>query len=269
MVRRRRGPGPWAALTLVAVVVLAALVLDPTPPEDRRPPELRTVASYPVEQARLGPPTGEVDDADAQLHAQLWGRVRDVAPDEMLAEVTRFDVVSDGREEILATVDRDPATSTTWTLALDVADRDDPEFVHTIVHELAHVRTLGEEVFARPGLWFAAGPRWREEVSRCRGHLSTGGCVRPQALLGRFAARFWTRGVVDADIDQRLGDDPDGFVSEYAAEHPDEDLAESLATYVLAGVRDGPGRDKLAWLGAQPEARAFAAALRDHGGLPG
>jgi hypothetical protein len=123
-----------------------------------------------------------------------------------------------------------------WTLALDAKEgesalvggkpADRAVFDEVVAHEVGHVISLNESQ--------------RAEDPDVTGYADEDGAFTMSAYLSRFYARFWKdrypHGSSRDDTDQasaRYDEDPDAFVTDYAATDPSEDFAESFAYFVL------------------------------------
>jgi len=124
----------------------------------------------------------------------------------------------------------------TWTLALDAKEgesavigrklTDRQVFDEVIAHEIGHVISLNESQ--------------RASDSQPAGYTDQDGPFTLSAYLSRFYARFWrgqdaqgTSGDSADPASARYDENPDAFVTEYAATDPSEDFAESFAYFVL------------------------------------
>jgi hypothetical protein len=143
---------------------------------------------------------------------------------------------TDGAEDATDGTATENDDGMTWTLALDgregesavlggkLADR--AVFDEVIAHEVGHVLSLNESQ--------------RADEAQPGGYSDSDGSFTSTAYLSRFYARFWRghypHGSSREDADQasaRLDEDPDAFVTDYAATDPSEDFAESFACFVL------------------------------------
>src|SRR5699024_8309926 len=85
----------------------------------------------------------------------------------------------------------------------------------TIVHELAHLLTLGRaDLDAR--------------ADECEGVRTPIGCAIDGSVLADWAEQFWADAMASSEYDRER------FVSEYAASAVHEYLAETFLAYVLA-----------------------------------
>ena len=113
-------------------------------------------------------------------------------------------------------------------LALDTTGLDNPsELDRTMIHEFAHLLTLRESQL----------PLDSSAAKSCDVYSDNTGCPAPGSYLRAYLARFWPDamgGTLDesdaaATARYRTG----GFVTEYAATNPFEDMAEVFAEWVL------------------------------------
>lgn len=286
--RGRPAPPPWrrvapwwpVALGLGVLAVLAGLLLrfgDSSAP--LLPRDASVQALYLAEDGALVE-TAFVRDgsgvgADRALHDELWDEWSSMIPPYWSRRVARFEVASDGPGGIAAAVQRLDEAGDRWLLSVDPVDAVERRdvYVHTLVHELAHIVTLGAgrvQVDPRPAATLV------EQAERCEGPPVTEGCAAPGTVLAAFSERFWDLervggpdGVAtigdrkDATIERYLAA-RDAYVSAYAASSPGEDLAETFTAMAL-GHPQAPGSiaaEKVEFLRADAELFSLADRIR-------
>ncbi|MFQ5557720.1 MAG: hypothetical protein ACE5GB_09480 [Acidimicrobiales bacterium] len=154
-----------------------------------------------------------VDEPVEDVLARAWRLVDEVWPDSMRSDLVQVSVVEGERRGLVGVVHRS-ATRSGWILSVDAADFDEPDLMRaTIVHELAHVVTLGPDVFT-----FGPGG--------CSGFEMPLGCAGPGSVLARFGRRFWPEGAATVTGES-------AFVNSYAASAVHEDLAETFTAWVF------------------------------------
>lgn len=199
---------------------------------------------------------------DPAWHTEIWEFTRRLLPNDILrAEVAQFVIFTDGVEETLAYVSPLDDNPDKWIFAVDIADVEaagtlsNPELVHTLVHELAHIITLENDQvppdYEAVALMQAGSDEISDTEYYCETYYPGEGCSLPHAYINVFFSRFW------ADIHDELPEDPDDydaldafyeryadqFVTDYAATNPGEDIAESFTFFVL---RDRPEEPTIA-----------------------
>jgi hypothetical protein len=170
---------------------------------------------------------GSLDPGASGLTAEVWDTFTRVAGTETTAAImTQFRVGDAPDSDTLAYVyqDDDPQY---WVLAANLATSDDPsQLIATLVHEYAHILTLGVDELDL-------------DAASCELQLDEG-CA-DGSILGAFEQEFWS-GYTDApdpaNTDSDLAYDfylahEDDFVSDYAATNVVEDIAESFMTWVI------------------------------------
>lgn len=210
---------------------------------------LRVEASDRVVGGRLESDLGAVGERDEHL----WSLVSSVWPVADVARVRQLNLVTDGVNGTLAMVHRSTMDPSTWIVSLDPAEPDDV-LRRTLVHELAHVHTLGREDLTVV-----------RADERCDGVRLVIGCARSGSTLAAWAEAFWS------DHHEPATDDRGRFVTAYAASSVPEDLAESFMVWTV-----GPGgstrvlaADKAAFFAARPELVQLRADVRAKLGLDG
>ena len=173
---------------------------------------------------------GELAPAASGLTQEVWDTfVRVVTPDFAAEVMSQYRVGDAPDSDTLAYVyqDIDPDH---WILANNLATSEDRQsLIATLVHEYAHILTLG-------------GDEMQRHVPACGTIDLSEGCARDDSYLLAFEQRFWasygdaapTPDNDDADVayDFYL-EHEDDFVSDYAATNVVEDIAESFMTFVL------------------------------------
>lgn len=188
------------------------------------------------------------DSYQDSLAVSYWDKVTSLLPTDLLEKyVTSLRLYTDGPQEDLGGLNQLDAYNKYWQLDLDTADfnlyNQDSVFVldytHTLIHEFGHLLTLN-----------ATQIEPTEDIRQddTKGYLTSEGYAIQSSYLGKFVDRFWPADfLLEWDkIDQTRNEDrrakklfafydeySSRFVTEYAAENPEEDIAESWAFFVL------------------------------------
>jgi len=187
-----------------------------------------------------GNPVGQLDDPDV---ATAWDIVESVWPSSMRADLDQISIIDEGPRGLVGVVHR--SSSGGWILSLDRSDLGDRILVEeTIIHEIAHMATLGPDQFTF------------DLEGDCAGVRISVGCAVQGSLMARWAATFWPGGVDDSA--------PSGLVDEYAATAPHEDLAETFTAWVAGWpVETSHVKARIEMLAADPMMSALASEIRD------
>lgn len=194
---------------------------------------------------------------DEELHQRIWDYYRAIIPTSYRKTITNFYIFTDGKQRILAYVAQSGLGPEDWILSVDVVDAETPQdLTYTLVHEFAHLLTLGpdqvipsQEIFENPG----DDAIWRSEYDACETYFPGEGCSVPDAYIDAFFTRFWEdiyrewlriQYQTDQDDYVELLEDfyeiyQDSFVTDYAVTNPEEDIAESFTFFVLTARPDG------------------------------
>ena len=179
---------------------------------------------------------------DQVLYHKLWQHIVKIVPEEYMDKLVKFEVNTDGVENIMAHVVEETEDYSKWRLAIDLKDSINPdgsfsdEFTNTVIHEFAHVMTLHKDELQGDFI------RDKEAYSTEEGYLKT------NSYLNQFYQKFWTK-IADehAEAEGLDGEDEaqsgtaiydfyekyqDSFVSDYAATNPAEDIAETYRVFV-------------------------------------
>ncbi|GAB5524225.1 MAG: hypothetical protein Roseis2KO_20970 [Roseivirga sp.] len=183
------------------------------------------------------------------LATRYWLQVKSLLPNDLLEEyVTSLRLYTDGPQEDLGGLNQLDESNKYWQLDLDTADINfhnlDSGFVldytHTLIHEFGHLLTLNAT---------QVEPTEDMRQDDAKGYLTSEGYARKSSYLGKYVDRFWPMDFLMRwdKIDQiknesRRADklytfyleNSERFVTDYAAENPEEDIAESWAFFVLS-----------------------------------
>lgn len=161
---------------------------------------------------------GRLEATALPEHQRIWTLAFDTLPADALHLVRQLNIVTDGPARTLAMVHRSTTEHDSWILSVDLSESRDV-LQRTLVHELAHLYTLGEDDLS-------------SQRTNCAGVLIEIGCASSQSPLADFAERFWP-GVAEP---ARYSSEQ--FVTQYAADSVHEDLAETFMSWVYADKAD-------------------------------
>ena len=236
--------------TTVASTTTTTIVVpdeEVPPPTDTEPDtgdahEMEFDEPIPVATFDVRGDTLVLSDATSELGeraATVWNRFVELVPPEERSMVSTFelmDVTYEGAH--VYPTDADPAR---WVLG--VSEGLGRDLDETLLHEWGHLVTLSaSEVPPNPN---SLG---------CKTFFTGEGCALPDSTFARFVSAFWPQELIDeADriydiepeneyfdaIDAFLAEHEGEFVTEYAATNPGEDLAETIAVFILTDRPDG------------------------------
>lgn len=194
---------------------------------------------------------------DIAKHQEIWDYFSALIPFEYRQHLAEFSVMTDGQDSVLAAVAQTYDDPALWSLEVDIADSDDYYyFSYTLVHEYAHLLTLGpdqvppsEAIFNNP----EDDNIYLSEVSACPNYFPGEGCANSDSYINAFYYKFWVNIIdewndinleEDDDIyyerlDQLYYDHQDEFVTDYAVTHLAEDIAESFSFFVFSSQPAG------------------------------
>ena len=204
---------------------------------------------------------GTLDPATNGLAANVWETFTRVTTIDFAGEVVvQFRTGDAPDSDTLAYVYQDDDPNY-WVLAANLAtSEDENQLIATLIHEYAHILTLGlEEV---------------SPATDCSTLELSEGCVHEESMLQAFNEEFWAMygdaapapDNVDGDIayDFYL-EHEDDFVSDYAATNVVEDIAETFMTFVLEPEPDSSESvvaQKLGFFWGYPEMVAIRERIR-------
>ncbi|MCY6372243.1 putative zinc-binding metallopeptidase [Clostridium ganghwense] len=212
----------------------------------------KLIASYEVKNnnIQLKSTDGEnkkLSKEDIKKHKLMWDRAKQIIPKSYLNKIKRYEVVTDGKDNILAYVYPDDSNKV-WTLSIDIKDAFDEkgklidkDLNETIIHEFGHVLTLNNEQVI---------PEHKEKSST---YTTDEGTTKKNAYLNLFYKKFWANIYDDyKKLNKAENNEEDGqpnlafyekysnqFVSGYASTNPEEDIAESFRTFVTENKPQG------------------------------
>lgn len=212
-----------AAGAAIALALLSSSSSTASRPAIEEDDDFGTVEVYAVLE------DGSLDPAATGLAAEVWETFERVATPDFTADVMAEYRLGDAPDSDTLAYVYQTSDPEYWVLAANLAtSRDTEQLIATLIHEYAHILTLGTN-----------------QVDPAAGSCSTldldEGCADPDSLLQAFQETFWS-GYSDAP--DAANSDPDvayefylaheeDFVSDYAATNVVEDIAESFMTFVL------------------------------------
>ena len=196
------------------------------------------IASYSINQALSLTTLSNTKPNDDESFKDIWNAVLAILPQDFLRnELVEFRINTDGLDNTLAYVSLHESIPEKWIIAIDSADfidEKDKEFIHTVIHEFAHIVFLNKTQVHL------------NQFNDCTNYSITEGCAKSNSYINSFYSRFWVDIVKDnpsalADEDPEDEDEiarfyekySTQFVGEYAATNPVEDIAEVFAHFVL------------------------------------
>lgn len=218
---------------------------------------------------------------DTELHQQLWDYYIVLIPAEQRGIIAEYAITTDGTGGTLASVAQTTYDPNLWMLNIDIADTANYyELTSTLVHEFAHVLTLGPDQVV-PSLAVFNNPEdndiYLQELSACPNYFPGEGCANADSYIDDFYFQFWEELrdewdpinlEEDEDARTELLDEfysryEDRFVTSYAATNPEEDIAESFTFFVFSSqpVGDTIAEEKILFFYNYPELVEFRAMI--------
>lgn len=190
----------------------------------------------------------EISKYDMDLYSKLWVDSKMLIPNDYLDNISKFEINTDGFENTMAHVTPENEDASKWRLAIDIRDAVDAdknytdEFNNTVLHEFAHIMTLGKDQMMPE----------RNEYSP--NYTLEEGTLNKDSYLNQFYNKFWLD-IIDehSEIENMdITEDEmyekniefyekykDRFVSDYAATNPAEDIAETYRCFIMQPKPDG------------------------------
>lgn len=187
--------------------------------------------------------------------ATYWKQIYEVLPKEMMDKyVKELELITDGKEETLAGVKATDESNTHWNFGIDPADLPkgkitaNQDFMHTLIHEFGHVLTLNNTQIEPSEADYQVG----EDR-----YLTMEGLAFKESYINQFVQEFWYKEdrieiwdeIQNIQNERKRIDritlfylnNKNAFFTAYAAESPEEDIAESWTFFIL---KDRPHNDK-------------------------
>lgn len=184
----------------------------------------------------------DISKKEMETYNRLWAHVSKIIPSEYMSRLTKFEINTDGYEEVMAHVVEETEDFSKWRLAIDIKDALDKEgdfsdeFTNTVIHELGHVITLNKSQLQQ-------GKNTDETT-----YSTIEGALTKESILNNFFQSFWK--TIEEEHAQAVVEDENGgnyqgdaiyaffekyedsYVSDYAATNPAEDFAETYRVFV-------------------------------------
>lgn len=184
------------------------------------------------------------------LAAKYWGELNKIFPKTMLKKyIKRLVLMTDGPDEKTGALVSLSKGNDKWQLVIDIEDvnfnsKDRKrlyESVYTLVHEFGHLITLNKEQI-RPT---------KQKVERNGLYLTHEGEAYKNSYINRFVNLFWKKeGLLEEwdyiqrehcyteancvdKLSEMYMENFSEFITDYAAESPEEDIVESWTAFVL------------------------------------
>jgi hypothetical protein len=217
------------------------------------------LASYRIENGQLSAPQLSSNvpfslsayQQDTASQQKVWSYFTAIIPADKRSQLVEYIVSTDGKGNMLASVDQSSNHPESWALDVDIADAGRPkDLTFTLLHEFGHLLTLdSSQVTPDPAL--LANPdsiqAYQQETASCPQFLASGGCSKPDSYLNQFFQAFWTKIFSEwSQVNATKGESnyadllthfyrnhPTQFITPYASTSPEEDIAESWSYFVL------------------------------------
>ncbi|WP_377889943.1 hypothetical protein [Alkalihalobacillus sp. R86527] len=180
-------------------------------------------------------------------HKALWKLFSDLIPSNDREMVKEFLIFTDGRDEVLGYVE--PLdNSSEWRLAIDFEDTiNEKDFYYTLIHEYGHLLTLRDDQVTSTIL--NDDDEVQEAFIACDYYFAFNGCTKENSYMNSFFQTFWAdyyeewlNNDVEWDEEAQVAffeEYPDHFSTDYAATHPEEDIAEAWTHFIFSTYPEG------------------------------
>ncbi|KFN03949.1 recombinase family protein [Bacillus clarus] len=185
---------------------------------------------------------------DRGYHETLWDMYSTLIPAKYRDDIKDFDMITDGYDGIVAHVMPSMENPKEWVLSLDTLDSavNIDEAMKTLIHETAHVLTLGHKQIPVNEEYVKAFDKDKDISSyrnKCKALFLQEGCAKESSYINQFYNSFWKQieqewkekkveENEEAQI-QFFKDKHDQFVSEYGTTNVAEDIADTFTAFIL------------------------------------
>lgn len=198
------------------------------------------------------PKSPEEEQKERAAYKEIWKYFTRLIPAEQRELLNGFSIITDGKYNVLASVNQSRKDPNKWNLNVDIADANPKTILtFTLLHEYGHLLTLNPDqieismsVYDNPN----DEDIYQSEVSACPQYFTGEGCSHSNSYINEFFIRFWTDfykewQIIDAEADEEthynMLDDfyatyQDQFLTDYAPTSPAEDIAESWTFFILS-----------------------------------
>ncbi|MDG1805806.1 putative zinc-binding metallopeptidase [Flavicella sp.] len=236
---------------------------------------------YGIWEIKNGVLQNEITANNNELGQSYWNVITNMLPKHLInTYIVSLRLFTDGEEEDLGGLNQLDNSVVRWLFDLDIEDaninsKDESEIIdysHTIIHEFGHLLTLNSTQIELTDDLFQ---------DENKGYLTSEGYAKKESYLGLFVREFWSidRLIEWDKIDSKKNSNrkakklldfyfqyENEFVTDYAAEAPEEDIAESWTYFVLC---DAPSKgviknDKILFFYNFPELVEYRNYIRQH-----
>lgn len=190
----------------------------------------------------------EITAENMKLYNKLWTYTKKIIPNAYISKLTKFEINTDGYENVMAHVNAEEEDNSKWRLALDIRDAVNydgtynKELNNTIIHEFMHVITLNNSQMLAT------------KNPNSKTYTVDEGTLKEKAYLNQFYNKFWKPLAKDfsklnnPDLsEEELATLQENFykkyksqfVSDYAATNPVEDIAEVYRVFIMEAKPKG------------------------------
>jgi hypothetical protein len=188
---------------------------------------------------------------DRTAQEKIWNYFAAIIPPENRKFLTEYIIFTDGKDNLLASVEQSRHSPSEWALSVDIMDASNPQdLTFTLVHEYGHLLTLNpsqvvpsQPIFDNP----ESDSVYQKEVAACQAYFPGEGCSHKDSYINLFFDRFWPKIYPEWERLDYIEDEDeyyyalekfyekyqDQFVTDYAPTDPAEDIAESFSFFIL------------------------------------
>lgn len=195
--------------------------------------EENLVANYSISENEVLLLSGE----ESEKWKELWELFVTIIPKDYRKDLKHFWVYDDANSDTSAYVEQDENNPKQWNMVVNLSHFDDDKnaSTETLIHEFAHVLSLGKSQVKYVPL-DASEDYSQKAQADCNTHFVWEWCLQKTSYLHNFIKQFWVNNFAasqDEEEDDFYTWNESNFVTDYAATNPWEDIAESFTYFVL------------------------------------
>jgi hypothetical protein len=194
---------------------------------------------------------------DRKGQERIWNYFAAIIPLEQRKFLSDYVIFTDGKENLLASVQQSSKSPNKWKLSVDIMDAANPkDLTFTLIHEFGHLLTLNpsqvvpsQAIFDHPN----NDNIYEDEAKACKTYFSGEGCSNSDSYINKFFDQFWPDiydewlkvDQIDNEnsyygaLDKFYKKHKNQFVTDYAPTNPAEDIAETFSFFILKSKPTG------------------------------
>ena len=183
---------------------------------------------------------------------EIWKLFTTLIPKNYRTDFTNYSVTNNPDGDTFAHVAQNNEDNKKWDIGVNMGafyqengELNKKESVHTLIHEFAHVLTLGKTQMQYVPTNLDSELMMNRFKNKCRTNMVMEGCLYKDYYLDQLINKFWKEDFKkmqaaeeDEQLDFYTGKEKN-FVTDYASTNPGEGIAETFTFFVLKTIPTG------------------------------